>query len=195
MGRRLSRRDAVKALLAALVPGVAHGTQQERQDPDTVPARLPWPGVAGRPRERVTDYENDPFIIGVEKQLRCTCGCNLDVYVCRTTDFTCTTSPAMHQEAIDLVEEGKTAEEIIDEFVSRYGEVVLMAPRKEGFNIAGYVVPGITITLVGSGMVWLLARRTRRVAVAAAAATADAPGAVSEEETAKLEAELRNLEL
>jgi cytochrome c-type biogenesis protein CcmH len=112
-------------------------------------------------RERITDYENDPLIIGIEERLRCTCGCNLDVYTCRTTDFTCQTSPAMHREVVGLVEQGLSSQEVLDEFVARHGELVLMAPRKEGFNILGYVLPGTAISAVGIAMLWILARRTR----------------------------------
>lgn len=200
----MNRRDALKLSVLALVPtsvrrqGKGGETGQDTLQPST--AALRWPGVAGRERERVTDYENDPFIVGVEEKLRCTCGCNLSVYVCRTTDFTCTVSPAMHREVIALFEEGKDAQEILDAFVARYGEMVLMAPPKEGFNIAGYVVPGIAIVTVGGLMVWLLAKRTRRMA-AVAAAHGGVQGAGSEgedlspDEAARLEAELERLEL
>lgn len=189
--RPLTRRSAL-ALVAALVPAPLLGLQRGGggQLPDSQVLPLMDPYRAGRPRARVTDYENDPFIVGVEQQLRCTCGCNLSVYTCRTTDFTCTVSPQLHGEVIALVEDGKTAEEILDAFVARYGEVVLMAPRKEGFNLAGYVVPGIAITLVGGAMAWVLTRRTAR----AAASEAAGAGTLSPEDAARLEAELSQLE-
>jgi hypothetical protein len=34
-----------------------------------------------------------------------------------------------------------SAQEILDAFVETYGEVALMAPKREGFNWAGYLVP------------------------------------------------------
>ena len=77
----------------------------------------------------------------LEHQLRCQCGCTLDVYTCRTTDFSCQVSPAMHRDVMALVAGGYSAPEIIDAFVDSYGERVLMAPKKEGFNWAGYLVP------------------------------------------------------
>ena len=150
--------------------------------------------MAGLVRGPVTEYENDPFIIGVEEKLRCTCGCNLDVYTCRTTDFTCQVSPAMHRQVISLVEEDKTAQEILDAFVAEYGEIVLMAPRKQGFNIVGYVLPGITITLVGGTMLWILTRRTRVRALALEEAAKEAPvPGLSAEDHSRLEAELAEL--
>ncbi len=89
-----------------------------------------------------------------------------------------------------MVQQGKTAQEVLDAFVAKYGEAVLMAPRKEGFNIAAYVVPGAAVTAVGAVIVWMLMRRSRRVAAVGAA---DVPG-MSSEDAAKLEAELSKLE-
>jgi len=77
----------------------------------------------------------------LEHQIRCQCGCTLDVYTCRTTDFSCQVSPAMHRDVMALVEGGYSAQEILDAFVDTYGERALMAPKKEGFNWAGYLVP------------------------------------------------------
>ena len=108
--------------------------------------------------------DNEPLIVEVEKTLKCQCGCNLDIYTCRTTDFTCTTSPALHREIVSLRGKGMTAEQIREEFVREYGEQALMAPKAEGFNLAGYFVPGI-LMLVGIGILslWIL-RRQREVA-------------------------------
>ena len=77
----------------------------------------------------------------LEHRIRCQCGCTLDVFTCRTTDFSCQVSPAMHRDVMALVEGGYSAQEILDAFVDTYGERALMAPKKEGFNWAGYLVP------------------------------------------------------
>lgn len=153
-----TRREVVRraAALVALPLALPPARPQEGQAPPV--GRLSDPSVAGKPRWRVTDYQNDPFVVGVEERLRCTCGCNLSVYTCRTTDFTCDTSPAMHRQVIALVEEGKTAEEILGAFVAQYGEMVLMAPPKRGFNLAGYLVPGVAIAVAGAFLVRRLVR-------------------------------------
>jgi cytochrome c-type biogenesis protein CcmH len=193
--RVVSRRAMLAAGLAAMCPGVVRASQQQNGTDDVPSARLPRPDMAGRPRAAVTDYENDPFIVGLESQLRCTCGCNLSVYTCRTTDFTCQTSPAMHQQVIALVEEGKTGEEILNAFVAQHGETVLMAPPKRGFNIAAYVVPGIAITTVGAAMLWVLGRRGWRMAPQAVSSSEAYAGAVglSDEDAGRLRAELEEL--
>jgi cytochrome c-type biogenesis protein CcmH len=190
-----SRRAFVLASLGAVLPASRRAAAQQDTAGQTPVAPLPQPGAAGLPRSRVTDYENDPFVVGVESQLRCTCGCNLSVYTCRTTDFTCQTSPAMHREVIALVEQGQTGQAILDAFVTRYGETVLMAPPRRGFNIAAYVVPGIAITAVGAGIVWVLARRARRLAPATLPVRdPEPPAGLSPDDAARLEAELEQLE-
>lgn len=135
------------------------------------------PASAGRPQERRSARDNDEFVTAVEHRLQCTCGCTLDIYTCRTTDFTCTYSPELHKEVLALKDQGKTADEIVAAFVAKYGEKVLMAPKPEGFNLAGYAVPGALILLVGGAMFLILRRRTRMRLVAASGTpfTAEAP--------------------
>jgi cytochrome c-type biogenesis protein CcmH len=154
------------------------------------------PDAAGRPQERVTARDNDAFIMGVEKRLRCTCGCNLDVYTCRTTDFSCGVSPRMHREVLALQDEGQNEKQIVDTFVARYGEVVLMAPKPEGFNLAGYFVPGVLVVLAGGALAWYLRRRSLVAAAegaggAVAASGGPAAPAATTAEAAELERALR----
>lgn len=178
----VGRRAFVVAGLGTLLPA----TQ------DTSVARLWQPDLAGRPRGRVTDYENDPFIIGIERRLRCTCGCGLDIYTCRTTDFTCGYSPELHREVITLVGQEKSADEVVAAFVAKYGEQALMAPPKAGFNWAAYLLPGMAITLVGTVLGWVLVRRARRPEMAPAAA--EESGGLSREDAARLRDELSRVE-
>lgn len=164
------------------------------------------PVSAGRSAERAGHRDNDPFVTAVEKRLHCTCGCTLDIYTCRTTDFTCTYSPELHKEVLALEDAGRTADEIVAAFVAKYGEKILMAPKPEGFNIAGYVVPSLAVLLVGGVMFAVLRRRTRMLAVARAGAGPDtAPPAravhagvvaapASADELARLERELQDLD-
>ncbi len=206
--RGLGRSAAAVAALSG-AGAVAGAAQQEGQLPGQgETGTLRDPVAAGRARERVTASQNDEFIQGIEKRLQCTCGCTLDIYTCRTTDFTCTYSPALHKEVVALVEEGKDADAVVAAFVEKYGEKVLMAPKPEGFNIAGYVVPGLSILLVGGIMITVLRRRSLAAAgrevVAASGPTGPAtPGAAppvgaaapaSAEELARLERELRELD-
>jgi len=130
----------------------------------------------------------------LEHELRCQCGCTLDVYTCRTTDFSCQVSPAMHRDVISLVEGGYSAQEILDAFVQTYGERALMSPRRQGFNWAGYVVP---FAALGTGAAAVLVvlrgmqRRTAQVATSASSRTAPIGVPATPDERAKLDAAIR----
>ena len=138
-------------------------------------------------RPSMTDRERDN---DVERNIRCQCGCTLDVYTCRTTDFACQVSPAMHADIKSLVEGGYTAQEILDSFVDIYGERALMAPRPQGFNLLGYIAPFIAL---GAGAVAVVAvlrswhSKKRQPAVAGAPAIAATP-----DELARLDAAIRD---
>lgn len=188
--RAFLRRAGALGAVAALGPAA------RAQQPDA--DRLRMPGAV-QSRSSVTDWQNDETVKGIERQLKCTCGCNLDIFTCRTTDFTCGTSPALHREVVDLLEAGSTPEQVVAAFVEKYGEEVLMAPVAEGFNWAGYLLPGAVLLTAGTILGAVLMRR-HRMAQAAQAVPAAAPDApvripgVSAEELARLEAELQEVD-
>jgi len=111
------------------------------------------PAKAGA-RPSMTDAQRDDL----EHQIKCQCGCPLDVYTCRTTDFSCSVSPAMHADVMGLVDAGDAAKEILAAFQKVYGERVLMSPVKKGFNWLGYVTPSIALA-TGAIVVFVLIRR------------------------------------
>ena len=131
------------------------------------------------------DQRND-----LEHQIRCQCGCNLDVYTCRTTDFSCPVSPAMHRDMIALVAGGYAANEITSAFRSVYGEKVLMSPPKEGFNWFGYLLPSVAIAAGAVILVRYIRNRAHAVAAAGAAPRGNVDA--SPEELERLRAALRD---
>jgi len=133
--------------------------------------RLYDPSVVQQ-RAVATAADNAPDLKALEHRLKCTCGCNLDIYTCRTTDFTCTYSPALHREVMALRQEGKTSEQVVAAFVAKYGEQILMAPKPEGFNLAGYLLPGALVAAAGTLLAVVLLRRGRRAAPLSAVAPA-----------------------
>jgi cytochrome c-type biogenesis protein CcmH len=165
-----SRRSFVAGLgAAALLPlQQAQGPLAGQGEVGT----LRDPMAAGRPRAPTEIADYDERIKAIEHRLACSCGCTLDIFTCRTTDFTCTYSPQLHREVVELDRAGKTAQEILDTFVARYGEKALMAPKPEGFNLWGYLLPGSAILLAGGALAAFISRR--RVAVAAATGVGDA---------------------
>jgi cytochrome c-type biogenesis protein CcmH/NrfF len=92
-----------------------------------------------------------------------------------------------------MVEQGMTAQEIVDAFIAQHGELVLMAPKKEGFNLLAYFLPGAAVVSVGALLLWALARR--RSLVAATAGEAEVSDGLSDDERARLDAEFKKLEL
>ncbi|HTK56008.1 MAG TPA: cytochrome c-type biogenesis protein CcmH, partial [Gemmatimonadales bacterium] len=143
----------------------------------------------------VEETDNDATANEAEHRLACPCPCTLDVFTCRTTDFTCSYSPARHKEVVALVEQGMNVQQILDTMVARYGEEALMAPIPKGFNIVGYVLPASVVLGLGAVIVTVLALRQRAALVTAAVPVpVAATGGASAEEVALIERELRELE-
>jgi cytochrome c-type biogenesis protein CcmH len=152
------------------------------------------PSVVGRSRSPTDPRDNNAEIQEVELRLACSCGCTLDVFTCRTTDFSCTYSPALHREVLALRDEEKTAQEILDAFVEKYGEKALMAPKPRGaLNLTGYLLPG---SLIAAGLLVFIGRR--KAAVAGTSSTtapgSAASGSPSPEELERLRRALAEVE-
>ena len=194
------RREFLRGLAAAvLAPGIGPGALPMQ---DSLAGRgalgsLRDPSAVGRLRLPTDPRENEADVQAIEQRLACNCGCTLDVFTCRTTDFSCTYSPALHREVLALRDSGKTAQEILDAFVAKYGEKALMAPRPAGFNWVGYLLPGAAIVAAGIGLVAVISRR--RVALAPGTRTVNPEAAMpgpsaTPEELERLRRELSEVE-
>jgi cytochrome c-type biogenesis protein CcmH/NrfF len=163
-GRTVGRSDRDRRqFLGLLAGGLLLSISPTVQQSDSLPSgRLFQPDWAGRPADPVTVKDNLVAIQAIEKRLRCTCGCGLDIYTCRTTDFNCSYSPALHREVLRQYDAGQTAQQIIDGFVRQHGQASLMAPPKRGFNLLGYFLPG-TAVLGAAVILTLVLRRWVRV--------------------------------
>jgi cytochrome c-type biogenesis protein CcmH len=125
----------------------------------------------------------------LEHHIHCQCGCNLDVYTCRTTDFSCQVSPAMHRDVMALVAGGYSAPEIIAAFTKVYGDRVLMAPPSSGFDLMAWITPFIALS-AGIALVIVVLRRLRAPVLAAARPIAAVDA--TPDEQARLDALVRN---
>ena len=189
----IDRREFLASLFGALaVLPLAQSPQDSL--PGGGPAGRVWdPQRAGRGVDTVTAGDNNLAIQKIEKQLKCTCGCGLDVYTCRTTDFTCPVSPKMHAQVLALAESGQTPQQIIGAFVQEHGLEILMAPPRSGFNLIGYYTPYVLILAAGVALLLAMSRWVRRGA--SAAATVDVPtGGASASELEGLREALRRTE-
>jgi cytochrome c-type biogenesis protein CcmH/NrfF len=93
-----------------------------------------------------------------------------------------------------LRSQGKTAQQVLDAFVAKYGEKALMAPKPKGFNLAGYLVPGAAIAVAGAALVLVIGRRRRLVASGGPAAVPGASLDASPEELERLRQALAEVE-
>jgi len=185
-----TRREFVGALGAALA-AVAAPTLLAQQGAETPGAtmegdgyipvrRLPRPAAA----KRLTPLERD----AVERMISCPCPCTLDVFTCRTS-MPCGFSPRLHADVVQLANGGYSADEILAAFEQAYGEKILMAPHKQGFNWVGWLAP---FAAVGGGAVLagaLIRSWGRRAADRRT--TPAVPIEASEDEMARLEAAIR----
>lgn len=169
---------AAGRLLAQDVPGAS------MEGDGYVPvSRPPKPGA----EPSMTPNERD----ALERRLACPCPCTLDIFTCRTSMPTCGFSPRIHRDVLRLVDGGYSASEIMATFKDAYGDHILMAPPKQGFNLVGWFAP---FTLIGAGAVGILAllRSWRRPEAAAATSDVHPIGVdASADELARLEAAVR----
>ncbi len=201
MSRHESRREFLRAgavagaacllaprLRAQQVPATPQGAANvEMSQSAYKPVSLPKKPNA---KPMIAQLQRDEL----ERGLKCACPCKLDVFTCRTTDFQCGISPAMHSDVVRLIDGGYSADEIVAAFTTVYGERVLMAPVKEGFNIAGYVVPFITLGIGATMLVALLRRWKRETEVDVPAVTTTSVLPISGSIPAATDDELRRLD-
>jgi cytochrome c-type biogenesis protein CcmH/NrfF len=95
----------------------------------------------------------------VAKELVCLCGsCNRE----SLATCTCTEFAVPQREVIGAaLEAGKTQDEIVADFVSRYGQMVLASPPPEGYKLLAWIAP-IAALLLGVALVRTVLVRWRR---------------------------------
>lgn len=122
----------------------------------------------------------------IADQLVCQCGCNMVLSNC--SHIECFSREAMTASIEQKLAQNQPAEEIVQSFVAQYGEQVLAAPRKQGFNLTAWVTPFAAL-LFGGGVIyaalkkWVRQGRTDR--------SDEPPEEVDEEYRRRLEKELK----
>ena len=192
---RMDRRAFVRHVVGSAGAGVsiAAGGQQPAPQPGAADP-LPQPNWINGTRRVVDSADNDGVVKQIERRLHCTCGCGLDVFTCRTTDFTCTYSPALHDEVVGLLRDRRDSNTVIATLVAKYGESILMAPKAQGFGVIGYTLPGALIVGAGVLLTWVLVRRARRRRPFEPVATPALATSTTPAELDRLERALRELE-
>jgi cytochrome c-type biogenesis protein CcmH len=96
----------------------------------------------------------------------------------------------IRNEVSAMVAAGKSRDEILDHFVSEYGERILAAPKPSGFNVIAYILPWAALIL-GAWLLFLLLKKLRSPNLAPASAPAPLP---DPRYTSLVEKEIKELE-
>ncbi len=100
---------------------------------------------------------DSPTVNDVAKELICLSGCNMVLSEC-----TCCGEMGLYQEMMALIKQqindGYSKDEIIQSFVARYGEQVLVEPPKQGFNLVAWILPFAAI-LGGGGIIYIAIKK------------------------------------
>ncbi|MBI4666422.1 MAG: cytochrome c-type biogenesis protein CcmH [Nitrospinae bacterium] len=110
------------------------------------------------------------------RDLMCLCGCNQTIKNC--PHINCEFAVPARVKIRQMSLSGKSYDEIVVNFVQENGEKILAQPKKEGFNLVGYILPFIAISFVGF-MVYRIVRvwSIKGEALSAPAKTTAAPQA------------------
>jgi cytochrome c-type biogenesis protein CcmH len=112
-----------------------------------------WLLAAGAPSASLPDGVDQ-----VTGQLICDCGCNnLTI-----KDCTCGKADRVRADVAAKLSAGQTPEQVVKAYVDEYGEQILAAPTREGFNLVGWIAPFAAV-LLGAGFLVLALRRWARM--------------------------------
>ncbi|HEA69024.1 MAG TPA: cytochrome c-type biogenesis protein CcmH [Desulfobacterales bacterium] len=73
------------------------------------------------------------------------------------------TSTQMRNLVLKKLRQGETKEEILQYFVSKYGERIMAKPNKKGFNLMLWFLPFVSVVLVAVGIYFLIRRWSTKV--------------------------------
>lgn len=121
----------------------------------------------------------------VEKNLMCTCDCTMALYTCE-----CGRAAEMRSEIQGMINQGMTKDQIIGSYVARFGEEILSAPTKKGFNLLAWIMPFLALLIVGA----LLYKRLKRWKRSSVEFRETVPIIVEKAYTKKLEEELAKID-
>ena len=124
----------------------------------------------------------------VRTALMCTCpDCTMVLVSCQ-----CGTADQMNAAIREMLDDGMSKTDVIGAYVTRYGEVVLSAPTKEGFNLLSWVMPYVFLF---GGFVLLMSLFKRWSSPMPATLAAVKGRGVKNTLVARMEQEMKELEI
>jgi len=166
------------------------GSAAEAQSGSVPGATGMQPGMGGSEDTRSSFYARTPFEKEMQHEIVCTCGgCgHQNLAECRKD--ACVVAHQMRGELAALIDQGKSRDEIIQAFMTKYGsEEMLGAPVDKGFNRLAWLFP-YAAGATGALLVGFAAVRWSRHLPA----RADAPVAADPDLEERLDDELRDLD-
>ena len=133
----------------------------------------------------LSDRELDGRVREISDGLRCPTCQSISV-----NDSEAAFSKQIRDKVRRMLTEGQNEEQIRAYFVSRYGEWILRAPKKEGLGLVLWVLPGLLILVVGA---WI-GLKIHRVAGATRGSAVAAEPSVSKANQERIERDLRRFE-
>lgn len=93
----------------------------------------------------------------IKNSLVCLCECNMTVEACQGS-MACKSADDLTLEAEQFIAKGMNKQAILSAFTTKYGEHILAAPTKKGFNLIAWILPFLLILLAGTAIVFMLKR-------------------------------------
>lgn len=93
----------------------------------------------------------------IKNSLVCLCDCNMTVEACEGS-MACDSAKKLTAEAVGYIEQGMNKEAVLATFIGKYGEHVLAAPTKKGFNLIAWILPFAAIFFASFGIIAALKR-------------------------------------
>jgi len=104
--------------------------------------------------------ESEVILGEIKKSLTCLCECNMTVEACQGA-MACDSAENLTREAKQLIDRNMDQKEVLASFVTRYGERILAAPSKRGFNLTAWIFPFAVIIVTGFGIISALRKWVR----------------------------------
>ena len=141
---------------------------------------------------QVSGAEAGALLEDLENQLMCKCDdkCGKVLINC-----TCSTSDKTRAKFSKMLESGLTVEQIVKMQVDKYGETVLSAPTKFGFNLTAWMTPFIALVAGGFGVRKVLLAWVGKKDDIDSVETPVAESKISEKYSKRLKDELDGIEL
>jgi len=100
--------------------------------------------------------DSEPTVDQIAEKLSCFCGTCPHLVV---TQCGCSTADKIKIEIRQKIDSGMNEAQILQSFVSQYGETVLSAPPKRGFSLTAWALPFLAFLLGGTVLFTFLKRQ------------------------------------